>query len=885
MEGIFVRILSIGITASYLIVAVMVLRVLFSKAPKWIACFLWLLVGLRLICPFSIESSFSFIPQGAYGTVLGYIEKAANEDVNKTDGRTGQETGNGVYGIESGVGGTGNGSYKADDRSNGENGTGNGAYKAESPVNAAGSEVSGIWNGINKADTKTDKETGNGVYGAESGVSGTGNGIYKADEETHEPTESSGFIRSRVRILTLVWVIGFVSMLSYLFISYMLMRKKVAEATRLRENVWECEFVDSPFILGVMAPRIFVPYHMGEEKLVHVLAHENAHLKRKDHILKLAAFLILGVYWFSPLVWLSYILLCRDIELACDERVVKSMKQEEKTGYLLALLECSVSRGRTNVCPLAFGEIGIKERVIRVKKFKKPPVWLIIIVFIVCVTVSVGFLTSPKKAEDSQDKVYNRDAVAMPAGGEGMLNDDKILSEKEDYNEPADGQEDGQGDIYVGEDNYRELASGYRTKPSDNGEMSQYMQAALWFGFEGDEKGRFSFGYDPLSSYLPVGNYKIKDGKIICTTDNGLYRYVFKIEEDNTLVFMAEQSSKVNLIDENFGTEVTDGTVFYPEYEIEATEDVEVKNVDIAALDFGGDTGADGAQLYYADKDRIVFGGYFGLYVYDRGSGKIISSLDLKYIDCHYTQGDNYTQIAVSNDGKTVYLQPFAYSPEKSNNELYVFSIDENTLKKADYDRSRSIWRDTTLDLFWIEYDAYAKAEYERDGEERVGILYRNGFGTIGECGFVDYPKDGKGDVQYFPLFKPEGYETAQDFGAEDIHDIVELKMYADGEMRDIRDTDTLKKIEGYLSNAKKTKELELCEVPGSWPLFNNHPADGDSSCNFSTPIYLTRSDGVRGIIWPSQDECSGYISGKGFYEMDKGADRGLWHLLIVLSR
>lgn len=851
MEDIFIRIFSIGITASYIIVAVLILRVLFNKAPKWIACFLWMLVGIRLICPFSLESSFSFIPQGAY-TFKPELQVQKNHlwSLAVADAGLAAVEENKVSGS---IGGDG---YSA-------NGTGRLSYG-----------ITG--NGNYKAAGKTYGVKGNGVY-KEENRSGTGNRTYEGERGDSGSADGS-FIKSHIRILTLIWLAGIVAMLSYLFISYMLMRKKVSTATKLRENIYECEFVDSPFILGVMMPRIFIPYHMEEERLVHVLAHENAHLKRKDHILKLAAFLILCIYWFSPLVWLSYILLCRDIELACDERAVNSMEQEEKKAYLLALLECSVSRINGNICPLAFGEVGIKERVIRVKKFKKPPVWLIIIVFIVCVTVSVGFLTSPKKGEGSQGKEYTKDAATMLAGGEGVLNDKALDSEKEDEGLTGE-QESIQSEISVGETDYSGFASCYMMKASYRGEY-EYIGAVLRLDLGDDpKKGRFSFSYDVLSSYMPYGTYEIKDGKLICSTDDGLYHYVFKIGEDNTMIFMADLSSSIELINDKFGELVTDGAVFYPELDIFDMEDVEVKAVDLSALDFSRDSGADGAQLYYADGKRIVFGGCFGLFVYDRESGNIISSLDLEYINCNYTQGDNYCEIGVSSDGSKVYLQPFAHSDLKSKKELYIFDIEENTLKKTGYDKI--IWDDPALDLFRVDYEeGYAKAEYEKDGEERVCILYRGGYGVIWQCSYVDYPKNGEGATQYSPFFKPEDYAKVEEFGAEDIHDIVELIIYSDGVISEIRDADTLRKIEGLLSKAEKTGELVIGDVPGSWPTFNNHPNNGNRFCMFTDPIYIKRSDGVRGIIWPAKDECSVYISGKGFYEMDKGSDRGLWHII-----
>lgn len=859
MQEIFIRILLMGIAANYLIAAVLVLRALFGKAPKWIACFLWLLVGLRLICPVRIESSFSFVPQSIYAidsafesgqemqqiqclnNALTYVRYKAFNSHSGTDrdfagGKDSFVVGNGAYGMNA--------------------------------INSAGKISKNEAAASDRDNTAKPDNTPEGETTVAAGNSG--------DEKSGLP--AAGWMQKAqiINILTFVWLGGLIVMLSYLIISYSLICRRVSAATILRKNIYECEFVDSPFILGIVRPRIYIPYHMDEEKLLPVLAHENAHLKRKDHIFKLAAFLILCVYWFSPLVWLSYVLLCRDIEMACDERVVKSMKKEEKKGYLLALLECSVNRGRTNVCPLAFGEIGIKERVMRVKKFKKPPVWLIIIVFIVCVAVSVGFLTNPKRGGNEAELSQNDAAATSDENNRGQ----DIEPEKEREREQEETKKEEQE-----QDLYKDLVSRYRT---DNGGDKIKTGAGLWLGFGMDKKkGRFSFGNDPLSSYLSVGNYNIKDGIITCYTDDGMYHYSFKIGEDNTLIFIQDLSSKVQITDERVGTRVVDGTVFYPEINIDEAENIDVKSVEVSQLDFSQDaSGSDGVQLYYADGKKIIFSGWFGLFVYDVESGKITASLDLAYIGCNYTQGDTYCEIFASRYGDLVYLQPASHTYGAAETVLYIFDTENITLKKLGYDKK--IWEDPSLDLFRVRYsdaDNTAKAEYEGDDGERVCILYRGGFGVIGNCSFVDYPKNGKGATQYSPFFKPEGYERAEEFGAEDIHDIVELKICDDGVISEIRDADALRQIEGFLSNAQKTGELVIGEVPGSWPTFNNHPNNGNLFCKFTNPIYIKRSDGVRGIIWPAEDECNVYISGKGFYQMNKGSDRGLWHLLAGFTK
>lgn len=870
MQEIFIRILLMGIAANYLIAAVLVLRALFGKAPKWIACFLWLLVGLRLICPVRIESSFSFVPQSIYAidsafesgqktqqiqplkNALTYVRyKAFNShsgaDRDFAGGKVGFVIGNGAYGMTNinNAGKISKNEATASDRDN--------TAKPD-----------------NTPDGETTVAAGNSE--AEKGGLPVAGWIQKAQI---------------IDILTFVWLGGFVVMLSYLIISYGLTCRRVSAATRLRENIYECEFVDSPFILGIVRPRIYIPYHMDEEKLVPVLAHENAHLKRKDHIFKLAAFLILCVYWFSPLVWLSYVLLCRDIEMACDERVVKSMKKEEKKGYLLALLECSVNRGRANVCPLAFGEIGIKERVIRVKKFKKPPVWLIIIVFIVCVAVSVGFLTNPKRGGNEAELSQNDAAATSEENNRGQdMEQEREREREEELEKEREREQEETKKEEQEQDLYKDLVSRYRT---DNGGDKIKTSAGLWLGFGVDkEKGRFSFGNDPLSSYLSVGNYNIKDGIITCNTDDGMYHYSFKIGEDNTLIFIQDLSSKVQITDERVGTRVVDGTVFYPEINIDEAENIDVKSVEVSRLDFSQvAAGSDGVQLYYADGKKIIFGGWFGLFVYDVESGKITASLDLAYIGCNYTQGDTYCEIFASRYGDLVYLQPASHTYGAAETVLYIFDTENITLKKLGYDKK--IWEDPSLDLFRVRYsDVYntTKAEYEGDNGERVCILYKNGWAAaIGECSYIDYPKSGEGDIKYSLLFNPEGYEKPENFAPEDIRDIVSIKVWKDGVMREITDADTIRKIEKHLSKAEKLMDLKIIEgIDGFWPSFVYHADSVNRFCSFATPIYLDRSDGVKGIIWPSEDECNIFISEKGQFSMEKGSSRALWRLLAGID-
>ncbi len=200
-----------------------------------------------------------------------------------------------------------------------------------------------------------------------------------------------------IPVLAIIWMAGMAAMLVYTAVSYWRLRRKVSTAIPLGEKTYQSENVSSPFVLGLLKPRIYLPFAMEEQDLCHVLAHERAHIRRKDHWWKPLGFLLLTVYWFNPLMWLGYVLLCRDIELACDEKVIRELGNEERADYTQALLSCSVDRRIIAACPLAFGEVGVKERVRSVMHYKKPAFWLIVAAVALCIGVAVGFLTDPVK--------------------------------------------------------------------------------------------------------------------------------------------------------------------------------------------------------------------------------------------------------------------------------------------------------------------------------------------------------------------------------------------------------------------------------------------------------------------------------------------------------
>lgn len=318
MNELFLKIINMSISASWLVLVVLILRFVLKKAPKWVNILLWGIVAIRLICPFSFESALSLIPSAE--TFPEKVISGPSFDVQT---------------------------------------------------------------GITPVDNRINDYLGDRYFEGVTVPANNGNNI--------------------MTILTIVWTIGILLLVAYTVISYWRLRRKVDTAVRYKDNIFQSENVKSPFVLGIIKPRIYLPFNMNGQDLEHVVAHEQAHIHRKDHWWKPFGFLLLTIHWFNPLVWLAYVLLCRDIELACDEKVIKELGNEQRADYTQALVACSVNRRMIAACPLAFGEVGVKDRVTSVMNYKKPAFWGVVLAVIVCVFVAVCFLTNPVTKNNGTD--------------------------------------------------------------------------------------------------------------------------------------------------------------------------------------------------------------------------------------------------------------------------------------------------------------------------------------------------------------------------------------------------------------------------------------------------------------------------------------------------
>ncbi len=320
-----------------IIPVVLLLRLVLKKAPKWINVLLWGIVALSLIVSPIIDS---FVPNSPGNQDNPSIEREICEDpIDPSDPNPSVD------------------------------------LPPESPDSPA----------IPSIETSDDANTPEGVL----------NRIKSIVKNIPESINNfyNNHIACHYKPLLIIWGVGAGSMLLYTAVSYWCLRRKVATAVRLIENIYQSKHVGFPFVLGLFKPRIYLPFKISLQDLEYIIAHEQAHIRRKDHWWKPLGFLLLTMHWFNPLMWLAYILLCRDIELACDEKVIRDLGNEQKADYILALVTCSVKRHTVTACPLAFGAVGVKDRVKAVMNYKKPTLWVKLVSIIVCIAVTMLSLT------------------------------------------------------------------------------------------------------------------------------------------------------------------------------------------------------------------------------------------------------------------------------------------------------------------------------------------------------------------------------------------------------------------------------------------------------------------------------------------------------------
>ena len=326
MTDFLLTLLNMSLVSSLLILALLIVRPLLRKAPKAFVCALWALVGLRLVCPITLESSLSLIP----------TSEPISKDVILT---------------------------------------------AAEPLGEEAFEA---------LDTQR-------IIISNTLASPAGASI--------NPMQAISLVAA------FIWAVGAALMLIISLVSFLRLRKSVSASINTGGNVFINDDIASPFVLGLVTPRIYIPSSLTEYEKEYVIAHENAHIKRRDYLFKPIGYIILSLHWFNPLVWVAYILLCRDIEAACDQRVIKEMDTQGKKEYSTVLLRLSMPSKKIRACPVAFGEVGVKSRIKGVVNYRKPAFWICIVAVLLTVVLTVGFLTNPlsEEGEENKSKTYTLD--------------------------------------------------------------------------------------------------------------------------------------------------------------------------------------------------------------------------------------------------------------------------------------------------------------------------------------------------------------------------------------------------------------------------------------------------------------------------------------------
>lgn len=415
--------------------------------------------------------------------------------------------------------------------------------------------------------------------------------------------------------VTLIWLGGITILFAYAVGSYLRIHRRVIMSIRIKQNIYMCDRITTPFILGIFRPHIYVPSCMGEEQMESVISHERAHLKRGDHFWKPLAFGVLIIHWFNPLCWLAYRLFCRDIEMACDEKVIRYMNLEQKKQYSKDLLSFSEQGSFISACPLAFGEVGVKQRIKLILNYRKPAFWVMIVAVVLMAAALVLFFTSPEGTKTEK------------TGKTGEIS--------------SDGKEP------------ENMETGQTGGVPGNGQK-----------LENVEEGQI--GDVPGDSHTESENME------------------------------AGQKAAVQTIK------------------------VSVPEIDRSAI-----TGADGSSIYYADIHKFIFGGYYGLFVYDMVQKKVVRGVDLRAIGCDATQGDSACEIQVTEDGSLVFLHPMNQS------QMFVYHVGDNVITKENYDLDG-------YNLYQNQYTGKLQgkyASYEADGDIHYVVLVNDM--TIGELGYV----------------------------------------------------------------------------------------------------------------------------------------------------
>ncbi len=719
MEELFLTVLNMSLTASYVIAAIILARLFLKKAPKVISYILWTVAGFRLTVPFTFESVFSLIP---FKSQLIPQTAALSENV--------------------------------------------------SLGSAAGAALRAVG------------DAANGGLGTVT--------VYLGKTADGYPITTEAY-HSEVWLMfgSYLWLIGIAALLIYSVASIVLLKRRLSGALLSESNIYEAKNLKTPFVLGFFRPKIYIPCGLSAEEKSYIILHEQTHIKRFDHVVKFAAFLILCVHWFNPLVWIAFMLMSTDMELSCDERVLREMGGGIKKPYAASLLSLATGKHILNGSPLAFGEGNVKGRIKNVLNFKKPAAWIIVAAVALVVVLSVGLAANRETSTDGDYDFSSFGVNGFTLGADTSAIDTSILTPTEplqvedgyDFNfeEARYSADENTGRlvkmiVYVLDG--ADIPTVIIHKDKGAVEISDPLHTIEQVT---DVFGQGKSGWQDREQRLRYMEYRQKEGQLSATvrfvytdgeSDGINHRLVWVIANSSLpypspaevltaepLIFSSEETGLIKLgtiafdtymafrmsektpveeriasyqlndisvlagdinefcvsLNYDFTTDNDDfispghgakGKGTWPDNYMEirvkyAYEDVySIKSVGTGGggqglepyapqqtalepaspeLSLEQTVGVDMTELDYASDDIVIFHDYFGLFVYDQNTHEIIRGLDLKPLNCHQTQGDNYCEVSVSMDGNTVQLHPM------SSENMYVYTVSENTLLETAY--------------------------------------------------------------------------------------------------------------------------------------------------------------------------------------------------------
>lgn len=772
MEELFLTVLNMSLTASYVITAIMVARLFLKKAPKVISYILWAAAGFRLAVPFSFESVFSMIPFQAQP-----IPQTATLGESVSLG------------------------------------------------SAAGAALRAVG------------DVANGGLGTVT--------VYLGKTADGYPITTQAY-HSEVWLMfgSYLWLIGITALLIYSVVSIVLLKRRLSGALLFENNIYEAANLKTPFVLGFFRPKIYLPSGLSAEERSYIILHEQTHIKRFDHVVKFAAFLILCVHWFNPLVWFAFMMMSTDMELSCDERVLKDMGTEVKKPYAASLLSLATEKRILNGSPLAFGEGNVKGRIKNVLNFKKPAPWIIIAAIVFVAVLSIGFTTNKANDGIGDYDFYNFSVNGFMLGVDTKEIDTSSLIPTEPLN-VKDGYEFNYEEVrYSADENTGRLRK-MLVHVLDGADIPSVIvhkgEDAVDIPHElntieqvTEVLGQGKSGWQDREQRLRYMEYRQQEGRLSATvrfvytdgeSDGITHRLVWVIAESSLpypspvevmtaepLIFSSADTDLIQLGTIAFDTYMTfrmnektpieeriasytlndisvlagdinefcvslnydfttDNDEFispghgakgkgiwpnnYMEVRIKyAYEDVfSIKSIGTGGggqglepyvpqqttleptspeLSPGQSVGVDMVQLDYASDDIVIFHDYFGLFVYDQNTLEIMRSLDLNPIGCAATQGDDYCEVLVSADGNTVQLHPM------SSDNMYVYTVSDNTLLETTYQPmeerfSSFVPIEDVLDSSEIGNYSHHAVKFDTYG---YGYLYTTD-GTIGELTYV----------------------------------------------------------------------------------------------------------------------------------------------------